>query len=144
VANPSSGPEYGSLRSAVTTLPGEWRAKRMGGLLNSGTGNAWLKSVTIAANSASIQYRDHVGGVYGRGNVYVANTIMAGNPVGADEASDRLGRSNARFGNPHDCGGQVVTLGGNLVGNPRFPASKADGTLEHPCDLAPWTPWPSG
>jgi hypothetical protein len=38
-------------------------------------------------------------------------------------------------GGTPDCSGLLTTLGGNLVGDPGFPQTKADGTLEYPCDI---------
>ena len=101
-----------------------------GGILNDGTGDAWLKSVTIAAN---ITKGGGSGGVHGRGNFYFSNTLMVGNGSGSQVWSASAA----------DCGGQVVSLGGNLVGAPGFPnGTKPDGTPKFPCDIVDWAPWP--
>jgi transcriptional regulator of aromatic amino acid metabolism len=78
-----------------TTISGN-KASEVGGILNQGM--ACLKSVTITANTAEAASRK-AEGVYG-GNLYFANTIMAGNQLRE---------------NPLDCVGQVVTLGGKSL-----------------------------
>ena len=123
-----------TISSNHATAERETGQANAGGLLNA-AGPAWLKNVTITANVAYVSYRTgHAGGVYGQGNVYFSNTIMAGNPVGT---------KLAWFGSPLDCIGQVITLGGNLVGDPGYPEeTKHDGTPRYPCEIAQWTPRP--
>jgi hypothetical protein len=126
---------WNSTISTNRAVGGSSNKTNAGGILNGGSAEAWLKSVTITANHANPVSSSYAGGVHGGGALYVSNTIMAGNMVGYGDLW---------LGNPRDCSGEAVTLGGNLVGDPGLPSgSKSDGTPRYPCDIQPWTPWPS-
>jgi CSLREA domain-containing protein len=117
IYNGSNGEHGGSLTITNSTISGNQVTSKdgyAGGILNDGIGDAWLWSVTITANTAP-----SAGGVWGHikgsGNFYFANTIMAGNTVtGSVKVAP-------------DCYGSVITLGGDLVGNPTN------------CLLTPWS-----
>jgi len=97
-----------------STGPGESNRFDAGGILNYGDGEVWLKNVTITANAVPGTFRS-AGGVLNRGGFYFSNTIIAGNQGG---------------GIPSDCGGQMSTLGGNLV-----------GTTNRDCQIMPRHDW---
>lgn len=103
-----------------------------GGILNLGQGNAlathlgeaWLKSVTIAANDGgrNVNGVGNAGGVDNiAGKFHLSNTVIVGNePLGYD-----------------DCYGELITLRGNLIGAPGTDKRKV------PCRLKDWSGLPS-
>ena len=106
-----------------------------GGILNQGTdgedsnlshnGEAWLKSVTITANEGVIGSKSSTGGVNNAGGKFhFFNTIIAGNHGGES-------------GLVPDCLGDLISLRGNLVGDPGF----RNGTV--PCTVMDWPSLPS-
>jgi hypothetical protein len=74
---------------------------KAGGITQLGIGEVWLKNVTITDNLvASPGHTNYGHGIFGAARFYLANSIIAEN--GGDVGPE--------------CGGLVITLGGNLVG----------------------------
>jgi hypothetical protein len=82
---------------------------KAGGIIQLGTGEVWLKSVTITDNYVASAEKNDLApysyghGIFGITRFYFANSIIANNGI-----------NGGRF--YPQCGGIVITLGGNLVG----------------------------
>jgi hypothetical protein len=120
----NSPPEGGVLVIVNSTISGNvdnagGREFAVGGILNVGIGEAWLKNVTITNNVSMSSTSKAAGGVYSSDQshgFYFWNTIIAKNGMGEyDNNRQKLVSIDDRS----DCGGLVRSLGGNLVGTDR-------------------------
>lgn len=109
---------WNSTVSGNTSFGGNPGEPSAGGLIIAESGEAWLKNVTITENISSGGWAD----VVNKGRFYFTNTLIAG-----------------RDGFDRDCSGQLISLGGNLVG--ARGRKNSEGT--YPCGIVGYTPWPA-
>ncbi len=111
---------WNSTVSGNTSFGGRLSEPSAGGLIIAESGEAWLKNVTVTANTS--RGGSKRSGVANQGRFYFTNTLIAG---GTEQ--------------DQDCSGQLISLGGNLVGARGY--KNSEGT--YPCGIVGYTPWPA-